>query len=192
MDIRGNRSIMTMFYSLMIKIIEKQRFLLGNFHRSSLGKERWNHRKIFLWCSARSNQVRFRLRFNEDLLLIGISELYIGSNCFNACHGHGMCSQLGRCRYNDSFIKRRLNITLSFRCDPGWINNDCSSSSTVFPNEIDILKRGYYTSYGMMENKKCGKVFNNVGIRLRATFFKVILRRFLDMQTRISNKSSRY
>ena len=78
------------------------------------------------------------------------------------------------------------------RCDPGWINNDCSSSLTLFPNEIDILKQNYYTSYGIVDHKKCGRVFNNVRVQLEDTFFWIDCRRFLDMQTRISNQSSRY
>jgi hypothetical protein len=61
-------------------------------------------------------------------------------------------------------IKSKINIKLnfSFRCDPGWTNNDCSLSLIHFPNEIDILKHDYYTSYGAIDNKKCGKIFNNV------------------------------
>ncbi|CAF0744576.1 unnamed protein product [Adineta steineri] len=98
-----------------------------------------------------SNQVRFRIRFDDGLissddeqLLIGISELYIGSNCINACNGHGMCLNNGQCR-----------------CNANWTNNDCSRSTIHFPNELDILKHNYYTSYGSIHHIKCGRIFNN-------------------------------
>jgi hypothetical protein len=56
----------------------------------------------------RSNQVRFRIRFDEEEYLIGISELYIGSNCINACNDHGMCSNNGRCRLKSSSNQRLI------------------------------------------------------------------------------------
>lgn len=89
-----------------------------------------------------------------------------------------------------SFVDDSISFS-AFRCDPGWINNDCSSSAIAFPNEIDILKQGYYASYGVMENKKCGRVFNNVRV-CRQGIFGSHSSEILDMQTRISNESSRY
>lgn len=35
---------------------------------------------------------------DEEQFIIGISELYIGASCKNACNGHGMCIDNGRCR----------------------------------------------------------------------------------------------
>ncbi|CAF3387291.1 unnamed protein product [Rotaria sp. Silwood1] len=111
--------------------------------------------KIFTWeltsMMIGSNQVRFRIDFNdeqissnEEQFFIGISELYIGSNCINACNGHGMCSSNGRCK-----------------CDSNWTNTDCSRSLIRFPNELNILKHVYYTSYGTTYNSTCGTIFNN-------------------------------
>ena len=166
MDILGNHSIMMMFYSLMIKIFENWKFLHGNFLRKWSGELTYKNKlnRILWFHRHRSNQIRFRIRFDDEQLFIGISELYIGSNCINACYGHGMCSSTGRCRY---FPPRSSNDSIKqflFRCDPGWVNNDCGLSLIQFPNEIDILKQNHYTSYGVIENKKCGKVFNNVRI----------------------------
>ncbi|CAF2035396.1 unnamed protein product, partial [Rotaria magnacalcarata] len=111
--------------------------------------------KIFTWKSTStmigSNQVRFRIGFDdeqmpfdEEQFIIGISELYMGSNCINACNGHGMCLGNGRCR-----------------CETGWTNSDCGLSLIRFPNEINILDHVYYTSYGATYNTKCGTIFNN-------------------------------
>ncbi|CAF1574185.1 unnamed protein product [Rotaria magnacalcarata] len=111
--------------------------------------------KIFTWKSTStmigSNQVRFRIGFDdeqmpfdEEQFIIGISELYMGSNCINACNGHGMCLGNGRCR-----------------CETGWTNSDCGLSLIRFPNEINILDHVYYTSYGAAYNTKCGTIFNN-------------------------------
>lgn len=97
-------------------------------------------------CYYRSNQVRFRIVFNHEKVpsdkeqfIIGLSELYIGSHCNNACNGHGMCLQNGRCR-----------------CDSNWTNSDCSLSSIRFPNEINILEHENYN--------KCSIIFNSVSI----------------------------
>ncbi|CAF0939143.1 unnamed protein product [Adineta ricciae] len=99
-----------------------------------------------------SNQVRFRIRFNEEqistneeVFLIAISELYIGSNCSNSCNDHGMCLNNSRCR-----------------CDSGWTNSDCSLSLKRFPNELDILKHKYYRSSGDVQHTKCGTVFDKM------------------------------
>ena len=59
-----------------------------------------------------------------------------------------------------------LKIDFVFSCESGWTNNNCSQSLIRFPNEIDILKDVYYTSYGAVYNSKCGMIFNNVRIML--------------------------
>ncbi|CAF2836302.1 unnamed protein product [Rotaria sp. Silwood2] len=118
-------------------------------------KEHSRRVKIFTWkltsMKIGSNQVRFRINFNDEQIssndeqfIVGISDLYIGSNCINGCNGHGMCLSNGRCR-----------------CDLNWANNDCSRSLIRFPNELNILKHVYYTSYGTIYNSKCGTIFNN-------------------------------